>query len=240
VVDHPQLNTRVIVVSFLSEFVFSLGSPSHDYAFLLPFYAKANRAPHILRREDALAGSVYAPLARLLQVYLDPAQALYRPAACKAYLLEILFFLARHFHGAIVLESEFAQQRERVLRLQKLFDHISARYSEKTTLAQAAAMANLSKPQFTRVFKRVAGMTFVDYLNHTRIAQAARLLIESHASIADVANLVGFTDQSYLTRQFRKSFGQSPRDYRQQYLSHGGEPGSTELTPGDSIVRKKD
>ena len=38
VVDFPGFNTRVVVISFRPEFVYSLGSPSHDYAFLLPFY----------------------------------------------------------------------------------------------------------------------------------------------------------------------------------------------------------
>src|SRR6187549_4106633 len=47
--DFPGFDTRVIVISFLPEFVYSLGSPSHDYAFLLPFYSKLDRHPHILR-----------------------------------------------------------------------------------------------------------------------------------------------------------------------------------------------
>ena len=37
--DFSGFHTRVIVISFLPEFVYSLGSPSHDYAFLLPFFA---------------------------------------------------------------------------------------------------------------------------------------------------------------------------------------------------------
>jgi two-component system response regulator YesN len=68
------------------------------------------------------------------------------------------------------------------------------------------------------VFKKVAGMTFIDYLTHTRISQAARLLLGSQSSVAEIATQVGFSDQSYLTRQFRKSFGCSPRDYRKHYL----------------------
>jgi AraC family transcriptional regulator, transcriptional activator of pobA len=214
VVDHPSLNTRVVVISFLSEFVYSLGSPSFDYAFLLPFYSRASQEPHILKRSAQYAPEVYGPIGRLLQAYFEPRHNVYRPAACKAFLLEILYFLARHFHSSIVLESDFVQQQERVSRLKKLFDFVSVNYSDKITLSQAAAMANLSKPQFTRVFKKVAGMTFVDYLNHTRISQAARLLKESHHTIAEIANLVGFTDQSYLTRQFRRSFGCSPRQFR--------------------------
>jgi AraC family transcriptional regulator, transcriptional activator of pobA len=214
VVDHPKLNTRVVVVSFLSEFVYSLGSPSYDYAFLLPFYSRANQEPHVLRQSDPHASPVYGACARLIEAYFDPHHDVYRPAACKAFLLEILYYLARHFHSSIVLESDFMMQQERVARLKKLFDFVSANYADKITLSQAATLASLSKPQFTRVFKKVAGMTFVDYLNHMRITQASRLLRESRHTIAEIASLVGFTDQSYLTRQFRRSFGCSPRQFR--------------------------
>jgi AraC family transcriptional regulator, transcriptional activator of pobA len=214
VVDHPQLNTRVVVVSFLSEFVYSLGSPSYDYMFLLPFYTRANQTPHVLKQSDRYATSVYSAAARLLEAYFDTRREVYRPAACKAFLLEILYFLACHFHSSLVLESDFVQQQERVARLKKLFDFVSVNYADKITLSQAAGLASLSKPQFTRVFKKVAGMTFVNYVNHMRITHAARLLRESRHTIADIASQVGFTDQSYLTRQFRRSFGCSPRQFR--------------------------
>src|SRR6187431_2273596 len=59
VVDFPGFDTRVIVISFLPEFVYSLGSPTHDYAFLLPFYSKVERRPHILRAGDSEAEPVH-------------------------------------------------------------------------------------------------------------------------------------------------------------------------------------
>jgi hypothetical protein len=69
VVDFPGFDTRVIVISFLPEFVYSLGSPSHDYAFLLPFYSKVERRPHAIRANDKVAGQVHAALAQLVDCY---------------------------------------------------------------------------------------------------------------------------------------------------------------------------
>ena len=48
VVDFPGFDTRAIVVSFRPEFVYSLGSPSYDYAFLLPFYPRGGRDARVL------------------------------------------------------------------------------------------------------------------------------------------------------------------------------------------------
>ncbi len=69
VVDFPGFNTRVVVISFLPEFVYSLGSPSHDYAFLLPFYSKVEQRPHVIHASDEAANEVHTALARLLDCY---------------------------------------------------------------------------------------------------------------------------------------------------------------------------
>ena len=69
VVDFPRFNTRVIVLSFLPEFVYSLGSPSHDYAFLLPFYSRVESRPHVLRGGDKISAEIHAALARLLEKF---------------------------------------------------------------------------------------------------------------------------------------------------------------------------
>ena len=214
VVDFPGFDTRVIVISFLPEFVYSLGSPSHDYAFLLPFYSKVQRRPHLLRSEDAAAGSVYQALARLLECYSGADELPFHQAGCKAYLLEMLYHLAAHFRGSELLRWEFMRQQERSLRLKKLFDHINGHAAERLSVAAAAGLAGMSQPQFMKTFKRVAGVTLVAYLNHVRLTNAARMLRESDRPIAEVATTAGFADQSYLDKRFKRAFGCTPREYR--------------------------
>ena len=72
----------------------------------------------------------------------------------------------------------------------------------------------MSKAQFTRRFRQVAGMNFVAYLTHVRVAEAARLLKQSDLTIAEIAARVGFADQSYLGRCFKKAFGVPPYEFR--------------------------
>src|SRR6516162_3669824 len=70
-VDYSGFDTRVIVISFLPEFVYSLGSPSHDYAFLLPFYSKVERRPHVVRAGDLIAAEAHRTLAQLVDCYFN-------------------------------------------------------------------------------------------------------------------------------------------------------------------------
>lgn len=213
VVDFPGFDTRVVVISFMPEFVFSLGSPSHDYTFLLPFYSRAGKASNILRREDDHADSVHRAMAELLECYFK-AEPQLRQAGSKAYLLELLFHLARHFRAAELFKWEFLRQQERSTRLKPLFELLSRNYPDRVQIEEAARLVHMSKPQFMKTFKKVAGMTFVSYLNHIRLSQGIRLLRDTNRSIADIASQVGFADQSYFDRRFKAAFGQSPRQFR--------------------------
>jgi AraC family transcriptional regulator, activator of mtrCDE len=212
VVDFPGFDTRVIVVSFLPEFVYSLGSPLHDYVFLLPFYAKVEKRPHVLRLNDSLAGAVHAGLADLLDCYFR--RPVFHQAGCKAIFLQMLYHLARHFETSEILKSEFVRQQEHTQQLRKLLDHVGQHYADKLTLAQAAAIVGVSQSKFIKVFKRVAGMTFIAYVTHVRLANAARLLKETTRSVAEIASHAGFADQSYFDRRFRRQFGRTPRAFR--------------------------
>ncbi len=214
VLDFDGFNTRVVVISFLQEFVYSLGSPSHDYAFLLPFYSKFDQRPHVLSATDASAREAFEALARLVGCYFGQSErALYR-TGCKAYLLELLYHLAVRFRFSEIAKWEFTRQQQRSDRLKKLFDHISRNYPEKLSVASASRLAGMSAPQFMKTFKQVAGMTLIAYLNHVRLANGARLLRETDRTIAEIASEVGFSDQSYFDKRFKLAFGQAPKEFR--------------------------
>ncbi len=214
VVDFRGFDTRVIVISFMAEFVYSLGSPSQDYGFLLPFYSRTGNRPHVLHLTDPDAPSVYQAIARLLSISFEEKDRQFYQIGCKAFFLEMLYHLARHFRGSELLKWEFVRQQQRSLRLKPLFDHISRSFSDKLSVAEAARIARMSPPQFMKTFKKVAGMTLISYIHHVRLSSAVNLLTDTDLSIAEIAARVGFTDQSYFDKRFKASFGRSPKQFR--------------------------
>jgi AraC-like DNA-binding protein len=212
VVDFPGFDTRAVVISFRPDFVYSLGSPSHDYAFLLPFYPRGGRRPLVLPlREHPEAA---AALQRLVTWYTGEDDGpLYR-AGCRAFLLELLLQLARRAGQGEPQPWELLRQQQRSLRLKPLFDHVSAHAGEKLAVSRAAALVGMSRPQFMKTFKKVAGMTLVAYLTHVRLAHATRLLRETSLTIAEIASIAGFADQSYFDKRFKRAFGQTPKEFR--------------------------
>jgi AraC-like DNA-binding protein/quercetin dioxygenase-like cupin family protein len=216
--DFPGFDTRVVVMSFMPEFVYAPGSPACDYAFLLPFYTKREGHPHVLRAVDDLAGPVYSAMTELLQRYFQSRDVPHSQSGCKASFLQILYPLMLRFQASEVLRSEFVQHRQQADRLARLFEYVRLNYAERITVEQATHLVHMSQAQFMKVFKKVSGMTFVAHVTRVRITQALRLLRETNLTIAEIAAQTGFSDQSYFDRRFRQAFGKSPREWRQDLL----------------------
>jgi AraC-like DNA-binding protein len=71
----------------------------------------------------------------------------------------------------------------------------------------------ISRSQLHRKIKEIAGIPTADFIRNIRLNQAARLLREHKASVADVAYNTGFANQTHFSTVFKKYFGMSPSDY---------------------------
>ena len=216
--DFPGFKTRVIVMSFMPEFVYAPGSPSCDYAFLLPFYAKREGHPHVLRLGDEAAGPIYASMVELIKHYFRSTDQPHWQSGCKASFVQILYQLTKRFQASEVMRAEFVQHRQLAERLARLFEFVRVNYAEKISVEQATQLVHMSQAQFMKVFKKVSGMTFVAHVTRVRINNALRLLRETDLTIAEIAAKTGFSDQSYFDRRFRQAFGKSPREWRKKLM----------------------
>ena len=88
--------------------------------------------------------------------------------------------------------------------------YIRAHYTEKITLEEMARRVYLSPAYFSRVFKEETGEAFTAYLNRVRIDRSKELLRHKSIRLTDIALLVGFEDQSYYSKVFKKPEGISP------------------------------
>jgi len=94
--------------------------------------------------------------------------------------------------------------------------YIKEHLTEKISLDQAAEHVFLSKSYFCRIIKDELGCTFTEYVNRIRVDRSKSLLRNTGMSIVEIACAVGFDDQSYYTRIFKKQTGLAPGKYREQ------------------------
>ena len=94
-------------------------------------------------------------------------------------------------------------------------DYVKRNYMKKITLEEVASYVYLSPSYFSKIFKEEMGRNFNSYLNHIRIEMSKRLLLDDSVVLVDVSNIVGYEDQSYFSKVFKKLTGVSPGKYRE-------------------------
>lgn len=96
----------------------------------------------------------------------------------------------------------------------KAVDFIKRNYMKKITLEDVASHVYLSPSYFSKIFKEEMKSNFNTYLNQVRIEMSKKLLGDDSIDLVDVSSLVGFEDQSYFCKVFKKITGYSPGKYR--------------------------
>ncbi len=102
-------------------------------------------------------------------------------------------------------------------KMAEVYTYIRENYFKPISLEKISRFARMSPFTFSRFFKKNCGAGFVEYLNRVRTNKACYLLRETDYLVHDIAVECGFTSISNFNKQFRKSEGISPRDYRAQF-----------------------
>ncbi|GAB6089441.1 helix-turn-helix domain-containing protein [Spirochaeta dissipatitropha] len=87
-------------------------------------------------------------------------------------------------------------------------------FQENVSRWKLASSVHVSEDYLTRIFHKDMGISPWEYLSRLRIARSCELLRHSTQSIQEIAQLVGFSDQAYFCRVFRKVTGNTPSKYR--------------------------
>ncbi len=98
----------------------------------------------------------------------------------------------------------------------KAIGYMKRNFAEKLTLEDTAQHVGFSPTYFSKIFKEEMGTTFNNYLGNLRVEKSKTLLLAGGMSIGDVCSAVGFEDQSYFIKVFRRYTGVTPGTYRKQ------------------------
>jgi AraC-like DNA-binding protein len=97
-------------------------------------------------------------------------------------------------------------------------EYIQEHQTENLRLGHVAKSVNTSTFYFCKMFKKVTGINFTDYLSRVRIEKSKNLLLNPNLRVSEIAFEVGFQSLTHFNRVFKKILGQSPTEYRSQLL----------------------
>ncbi len=109
---------------------------------------------------------------------------------------------------------------------------VAHNYYRKLSVAEICAETGLNTEYASKLFKQETGQRLVEYVNCFRIKKAKSLLLESDLSVADIAEMVGFSSENYFCSVMKKYEGKTPETLRDSLMSLMNQDSvSTEAMP---------
>lgn len=111
------------------------------------------------------------------------------------------------------------RQNTTEMLLEKAKDYILSNYGEDDlSIQKLANHLHISPSYLSLIFKKDAGVTFLKYLVSIRLEAAKDLLRSSDLKTTEIAERIGYPDINYFSYFFKKNFGMSPREYRNNFM----------------------
>ncbi|GAB6926934.1 bacillibactin transport transcriptional regulator Btr [Paenibacillus sp. JCM 10914] len=126
-------------------------------------------------------------------------------------------------------ENDPRSKNGRVQALERVKEYIEEHFDEDITIDQLAALADLSPKYLVEVYKKTYGLSAMEYLAQIRLNKAKQFMLGSDALLRDIAHIVGYKDEFYFSRKFKKAFGISPSQYLKNQKNKWAMYGSSTL-----------
>ena len=185
----------------------------HDFLLLAPMCA----SPIYITQDAPVSQAVWHSLDQIIQIYHsnDPLKNM----VMYTHLLEIYVRLGHEFlvssmaNEGLSVEKRFAY----LDLLQHVIEYVNQHLAEDMPLEKIASEAGFSKYHFIRLFKKLTGETFHQYLCKQRISRAESLMRQSDLSVLQIAMRTGFNSIATFNRIYKEMRGMTPSQYRSLY-----------------------
>lgn len=186
-----------------------LGGNSTDICsirYLLPIMNRELSMPFLITPEHPVHSALRNIFQQLTPLYDESAFGY--ELALKALLLQTVFLLLQHSEKNTSTAMGTPSDK-----LKNVLEYIEHHFAEPISVPKLAQMCYFSQYHFMRFFKRHMSMTCVEYINNLRLEKAIELFEQGNTSIADVSISVGFCNQSYFHRAFKRKYHITPLSF---------------------------
>ena len=111
-------------------------------------------------------------------------------------------------------------QKYQLGKIDRILNYIHLHYSETLNLSDLAEHFHMSEAYFSHYFKDKVGENYLGYLNEVRIQNAALDLCQTDDSVTEIALNNGFSTPSVFNRHFKKTYGKTPLEYRNEMIEY--------------------
>ena len=167
-------NMKLLVMIFSPEFVAEKIS-LFDAEYLKPFVERGSNFKNRVGREEKVNEEIRISIREIYQEWNERKEGY--PLMIKANVLRILTMLIRAYQDETKSGEMLKEKKNAMKRLEQAFTYINDHYCEKITLEEVAASVYMSSNYFSSYFRRVANISFSDYVTRLRVNRATRSLV---------------------------------------------------------------
>lgn len=182
---------------------------THERVSDYPFYATGQGSPLF-----HLKGLSYSFISSYFRTVTDEyiSDRAFKFQKLHALVNLIYIELLRLYHS-----DENNNSENYLSKLRQFEELIEKHYHQHLSASAYAKMMNLSEKHLNRICKLSIGKTSTDLIAERLVLEAKRLLIASKLNITQIAEKMGFADNSYFTRFFKKRTGKTPSEFLNNY-----------------------
>jgi YesN/AraC family two-component response regulator len=133
---------------------------------------------------------------------------------CKSYDEILILFKS----NILSLRDETNSRKLYSREIIQTINYIHSNFNKQITLKAISDDINLSPNYLSNLFKKELEVSLFEYLNRYRINKSMELLLTTNMKTYEVAYAVGYSDESYFSKTFKKYTGQRPNDYKKVNL----------------------
>lgn len=124
----------------------------------------------------------------------------------KALLQQLLFEILQNI-------KKNSQNYSASVKVEKIIEYMRQNINTRLTISHLSDLMQLSPTYLSGIFKATTGYSIIKFFNKIKVDKAKELIIEGDKKVKEVAKILGFTDEFYFSRIFKKIEGISPSEF---------------------------
>lgn len=104
------------------------------------------------------------------------------------------------------------------LKVERIIQHMHQHINGKITVFELSKIVQMSPAYLSRSFKEATGYSIIEYFNRLKIDKSKELMMEGNKKIKEVSQELGFADEFYFSRMFKKAEGITPSEFNSRIL----------------------
>lgn len=212
---------RLLVVKFNPD-IFFTSSDFDSVKFITPFVMNNEKINRYFSSKIMVNSPIPNLMRKLEKEYVNKRIAYLLEMKSCVYSI-IVYLIREYFKDDKVFSTIVSVTASNRSILRKALDYIEEKYYEDLSPTEIAKECNISYSYFAKLFKNYSGMSFIQYLNKIRIAEAEKLLLATDLNNTEIASSVGFNYKSYFMKQFKLNRGMTPKKFRDIMMSKTSE-----------------